>query len=211
MASRKPKVVVTRKLPDPVEARMRELFDVELNADDRPMSRARLAEAMARADALVPTVTDRIDAELVAAAGPQLRLIASFGAGVDHIDLAAAAARGVTVTNTPSVLADDTADAVMGLILAVSRRLVEGAEVVQAGGFHGWAPTWMLGHRIGGKKLGIIGLGRIGLAVARRARAFGLSIHYHNRKPVPAIVAEPMCGSSTTLGRRSRAGSIAGS
>ena len=192
MVSRKPKVVVTRKLPDAVEARMRELFDVELNSADVPMTPAALAEAMGRADVLAPTVTDRIDADLIAKAGPRLKLIASFGAGVDHIDLAAATARGMTVTNTPGVLTEDTADMAMTLILAAARRVVEGAEVVQAGGFHGWGPTWMMGRRIGGKKLGIIGMGRIGLALARRARAFGLSIHYHNRKPVPPLVAEEL-------------------
>ena len=192
MPPRKSKVVVTRKLPDAVEARMRELFDVELNSADVPMTPAALAEAMGRADVLAPTVTDRIDADLIAKAGPRLKLIASFGAGVDHIDLAAATARGMTVTNTPGVLTEDTADMAMTLILAAARRVVEGAEVVQAGGFHGWGPTWMMGRRIGGKKLGIIGMGRIGLALARRARAFGLSIHYHNRKPVPPLVAEEL-------------------
>jgi glyoxylate reductase len=191
MAGRKPKVVVTRKLPDPVETRMRELFDVELNLDDTPMSPAALKAAMARADVLAPTVTDRIDAEVIAAAGPDLKMIANFGAGVDHIDVSAAKARGVTVTNTPGVLTEDTADVAMALILATARRLVEGAKVVDAGGFTGWSPTWMLGHRIAGKRLGIVGMGRIGQALARRARAFGLSIHYHNRKPVAgALQAE---------------------
>jgi glyoxylate reductase len=192
MPPRKPKVVVTRKLPDPVEARMRELFDVELNAGDQPMSPESLARAMARADVLAPTITDRIDAELIARAGPDLKLIANFGAGVDHIDVAAAVARGLTVTNTPGVLTDDTADMTMGLILAVARRIVEGSEVVQSGGFEGWSPTWMLGRRLRGKALGIIGMGRIGQALARRARAFGISIHYHNRRPVPAAVAEEL-------------------
>jgi glyoxylate reductase len=192
MASRKPKVVVTRKLPDPVEARMGELFDVALNHDDAPMEAAALAAAAAEADVLAPTVTDRIDADLIARAGPRLRLIANFGAGVDHIDLAAAAAKGITVTNTPGVLTEDTADMTMALILAVARRVVEGANLVQAGGFHGWSPTWMTGRRLAGKRLGIIGLGRIGLAVARRGRAFGLSIHYHSRKPAPAPIAEAL-------------------
>ena len=191
MAGRKPKVVVTRKLPDPVETRMRELFDVELNLDDRPMTKAALGEAMARADVLAPTVTDRIDAEVLSHAGPNLKMIANFGAGVDHIDVAAAKARGITVTNTPGVLTEDTADVTMALILASARRLVEGARVIEAGGFTGWSPTWMLGHRIAGKRLGIVGMGRIGQALARRAKAFGLSIHYHNRRPVaPAIQAE---------------------
>jgi glyoxylate reductase len=192
MAVRKQKVVVTRKLPDPVETRMRELFDTELNIEDTPLSGAALAAAMSRADVLVPTITDRIDQKVIAAAGERLKLIANFGAGVDHIDVTAATDRGLTVTNTPGVLTDDTADLTMGLIMAVSRRVVEGAEVIRDGGFHGWSPTWMLGRRIGGKRLGIIGMGRIGQALARRARAFGLSIHYHNRKPVPARIAEEL-------------------
>jgi glyoxylate reductase len=192
MASRKPKVVVTRKLPDAVEARMRELFDAELNADDTPMGPEALADAVARADVLAPTVTDRIDAALLAQAGPDLKLIANYGAGVDHIDVEAAAARGITVTNTPGVLTEDTADMAMALILATCRRLVEGAEVVRADGFHGWYPTWMMGRRLRGKKLGIIGLGRIGRALARRARAFGLEVNYHNRKPAPAAVAQEL-------------------
>jgi glyoxylate reductase len=192
MAARKPKVVVTRKLPDPVETRMRELFDTELNLDDAPMTAAALEAAAARAEVLVPTITDRIDAPLIAKAGPKLKLIANFGAGVDHIDVTAAADRGIVVTNTPGALTEDTADLTMGLIMAVSRRVVEGAEVLHAGGFHGWSPTWMLGRRIGGKRLGIIGMGRIGQALARRARAFGLSIHYHNRKPVSGRIAEEL-------------------
>ena len=192
MALRKPKVVVTRKLPDPVETRMRELFDTELNLDDAPLGAAQLAAAMQRADVLVPTITDRLDQRVIAAAGEQLKLIANFGAGVDHIDVTAATDRGITVTNTPGVLTDDTADLTMGLIMAVSRRVVEGAEVIRKGDFHGWSPTWMLGRRIGGKRLGIIGMGRIGQALARRARAFGLSIHYHNRKPVGARIAEEL-------------------
>jgi glyoxylate reductase len=192
MAVRKPKVVVTRKLPDPVETRMRELFDTELNLEDAPMSGAALAAAVGRADVLVPTITDKIDQQVIAAAGERLKLIANFGAGVDHIDVTAATERGLTVTNTPGVLTDDTADLTMGLIMAVSRRVVEGAEVIRDGGFHGWSPTWMLGRRIGGKRLGIIGMGRIGQALARRARAFGLSIHYHNRKPVPPRIAEEL-------------------
>jgi len=192
MAIRKPKVVVTRKLPDPVETRMRELFNTELNLEDAPMDGAALAAALGRAEVLVPTITDRIDAKVIAAAGEQLKLIANFGAGVDHIDVTAATDRGITVTNTPGVLTDDTADLTMGLIMAVSRRVVEGAEVIRKGDFHGWSPTWMLGRRIGGKRLGIIGMGRIGQALARRARAFGLSIHYHNRKPVGPRLAEEL-------------------
>jgi glyoxylate reductase len=192
MAIRKPKVVVTRKLPDPVETRMRELFDTELNVEDAPMSAAALASAVQRADVLVPTITDKIDASVIAAAGERLKLIANFGAGIDHIDVTAATDKGVTVTNTPGVLTDDTADLTMGLIMAVSRRLVEGAEAIHKGDFHGWSPTWMMGRRIGGKRLGIIGMGRIGQALARRARAFGLSIHYHNRKPVGPRLAEEL-------------------
>jgi lactate dehydrogenase-like 2-hydroxyacid dehydrogenase len=190
MAARKPKVIVTRKLPDPVETRMRELFDTELNLADAPMDRHALAEAVGRADVLAPTITDRIDAALLEKAGPGLKLIANFGAGFDHIDVAAANARGITVTNTPGVLTEDTADLTMALIMAVARRLVEGANVTQSGGFRGWSPTWMLGRRITGKRLGIIGMGRIGQAVARRAKAFGLQIHYHNRKPVSPRIAE---------------------
>ena len=192
MPVRKPKVVVTRKLPDAVETRMRELFDTELNLDDAPLTSEALAAAMARADVLVPTITDRIDAAVIAKAGDKLKLIANFGAGVDHIDVTAATERGLTVTNTPGVLTDDTADLTMGLIMAVSRRVVEGAEVIHHGDFKGWSPTWMLGRRIGGKRLGIVGMGRIGQALARRARAFGLSIHYHNRKPVSPRIAEEL-------------------
>jgi glyoxylate reductase len=182
---RKPLVIVTRKLPDHVETRMRELFDTRLNDDDKPMSRAELIEAVKTAEVLVPTVTDPIDAAVLTQAGEQLRLIANFGNGVDNIDVTAALARGITVTNTPGVLTEDTADMTMALILAVPRRLSEGANVMT--GQHewtGWSPTWMLGHRIGGKRLGIIGMGRIGQAVARRARAFGLQVHYHNRRRV---------------------------
>ena len=192
MAARKPKVIVTRKLPDPVETRMRELFDTELNLTDAPMTRAQLSDAVGRADVLAPTITDKIDAALLEKAGPKLKLIANFGAGVDHIDVAAANARGITVTNTPGVLTEDTADLTMALIMAVARRIVEGANVTQAGGFSGWTPTWMMGHRITGKRLGIIGMGRIGQAVARRAKAFGLQIHYHNRKPVSPRIAEEL-------------------
>ncbi len=180
--SRKPLVVITRKLPDQVETRMRELFDVRLNETDTPMTREALAAAMQTAEVLVPTVTDKIDAELIGKAGPQLKLIANFGNGVDNIDVKEAHTHGITVTNTPNVLNEDTADMTMALILAVPRRLTEGAAVLTGEGeWQGWSPTWMLGRRISGKKLGIIGLGRIGIAVARRARAFGLSINYHNR------------------------------
>jgi glyoxylate reductase len=192
MAARKPKVIVTRRLPDPVETRMRELFDTELNLDDVPLDREALIKAVQQADAIVPTITDHIDADLIAAAGDKLKLIANFGAGVDHIDVAAANERGIAVTNTPGVLTEDTADLTMALIMAVSRRIVEGANVVQAGGFTGWTPTWMMGRRVNGKRLGIIGMGRIGQAVARRAKAFGMQIHYHNRKPVSHVIAEEL-------------------
>jgi len=182
MAAKKPLVVVTRKLPDPIETRMMELFDARLNVDDRPMTKAELIEAVKQADVLVPTVTDRVDAGVLAQAGPNLRLIANFGAGVDHIDLATARQRGITVTNTPDVLTEDTADMAMALILSVSRRVSEGERLLRSNKWEGWGPTFMLGHRIWGKRLGIIGMGRIGQAVARRAKGFGLSIHYHNRK-----------------------------
>ncbi|WP_333793120.1 2-hydroxyacid dehydrogenase [Hyphomicrobium sp.] len=182
----KPIVVVTRKLPDVVEARMRELFDARLNSDDTPMTQAELAEAARIADVLVPTVTDRIDRAVIAQAGPRLRLIANFGTGVDNIDLDTARNRAITVTNTPGVLTEDTADMTMALILAVPRRLPEGAAYLKdaKNKWAGWSPTWMLGRRIFGKRLGIVGMGRIGRAVAQRAKAFGLQIHYHNRKRV---------------------------
>jgi len=181
---RKPLVIVTRKLPDPVETRMMELFDTRLNLSDTPMSRDQLAAAMAEADVLVPTVSDRIDQALIEGAGERMKLIASFGTGVDNIDHRAAKTRGIVVTNTPGVLTEDTADMTMALILAVPRRIVEGAKLVESGKWAGWSPTGMLGHRIHGKRLGIIGMGRIGSAVARRAKGFGLSVHYHNRKRV---------------------------
>ena len=181
---KKPLVVVTRKLPDVIETRMMELFDARLNSDDTPLTHAQLIEAAQVADVLVPTVTDRIDRDLIEKAGPQLRLIASFGTGVDHIDLKAARERGISVTNTPGVLTEDTADMTMALLLAVARRLAEGERLVRTGQWAGWGPTTMLGHRIWGKRLGILGMGRIGQALARRARAFGMSIHYHNRRRV---------------------------
>jgi glyoxylate reductase len=183
---KKPIVVVTRKLPDVIETRMMELFDTRLNLDDHPLTVEQLTEAVRTADVLVPTVTDRIDATLLAEAGPTLKLIASFGTGVDHIDLKAATEKGITVTNTPGVLAEDTADMAMALILAVCRRITEGERILRDGEWYGWSPNWMLGRRIHGKRLGIVGMGRIGTALARRARGFGLSVHYHNRNRVAA-------------------------
>jgi glyoxylate reductase len=192
MSRKKPLVVLTRKLPDVVETRMRELFDARLNVDDKPMTQDDLAAAMRSADVLVPTVTDRIDAELIEKAGSQLKLIANFGNGVDNIDVGAAFQRGIAVTNTPGVLTQDTADMTMALILAVARRIVEGAEVIPEGNWTGWSPTWMLGTRITGKRLGIVGMGRIGQALAYRARAFGLQIHYHNRRHVASSIEEEL-------------------
>jgi len=188
MPAKKPLVIVTRKLPDAIETRMRELFDARLNVDDAPMSQADLIEAVSKADVLVPTITDRIDSKVIVRAGPNLKLIASFSAGIDHVDVKTALDRGITVTNTPGVLTEDTADMTMALILAVPRRLVEGVKELEGDHFKGWTPSWMLGHRVQGKRLGIVGMGRIGQAVARRAKAFGLQIHYHNRKPVPSDI-----------------------
>lgn len=188
MPRTRPKVIVTRRLPQAVETRMAELFDVELNFDDAAMDAAALADAFARADVVVPTVSDDITADIVAAAGPKLKLLANFGTGIDHIDLSAARAKNIVVTNTPGVLTDDTADMVMALILGVARRIGEGEKLLRAGEWTGWSPTGMLGHRVTGKRLGIVGMGRIGQAVALRARAFGCSIHYHNRHRLPAAV-----------------------
>ncbi|HEX8373584.1 MAG TPA: D-glycerate dehydrogenase, partial [Geminicoccaceae bacterium] len=185
MARNRPLVIVTRKLPDVIETRMRELFDTRLNDADEPWGRAELAEAVKACDVLVPTVTDRIDSAVLAHAGERLRLIANYGNGVDNIDVEAAYKRGITVTNTPGVLTEDTADMTMCLILAVSRRLAEGERLARSGDWGGWSPTSMLGHRIWGKRLGILGMGRIGSAVARRAKGFGLSVHYHNRRRAP--------------------------
>lgn len=179
----KPKVFVTRRLPAPVEKRLGDLFEATFTKQDSPLSRAQLLDAAQNAEVLAATLGDQLDAAFFDAVGAQLKLVANFGAGVDHIDVRAANRRGVTVTNTPSVLAEDAADMAMALILAVPRRLVEGVRALENNDFRGWSPTWMLGRRVRGKKLGVIGLGRVGEAVARRARAFGLSIHYHNRTP----------------------------
>jgi glyoxylate reductase len=194
MASgKKPLVVVTRKLPDSVETRMRELFETRLNLDDKPMSQADLVEAVRTADVIVPTVTDEIDRSVLSQSGERLKLIANFGNGVDNIDVATALQRGITVTNTPGVLTEDTADMTMALILAVPRRLAEGSQVLTRDkDWTGWSPTWMLGHRIWGKRLGIVGMGRIGQAVARRAKAFGLQIHYHNRRRAAPRIEEEL-------------------
>jgi glyoxylate reductase len=184
-------VVVTRRLPEPVETRMTELFDVRLRETDDKMTREELAEAMATCDVLVPTITDQIDAGLIAKAGERLKLIASYGSGFDHIDVATARSRGILVSNTPGVVTEDTADMTLALILAVTRRIPEGLAAMQAGQWQGWAPTAFLGGRLGGRRLGILGMGRIGQAVARRARAFGMQVHYHNRRRVrPEIEAE---------------------
>jgi glyoxylate reductase len=188
----KPLVVVTRRLPDTIETRMRELFNASLNIDDRALSKDELIEAVKTAQVLVPTVTDEVDADVIAAAGDQLKLIANFGNGVDHIDVAAAQAKGIAVTNTSGVLTEDTADMTMALILAVSRRIAEGSRVIPDGNFQGWSPTWMLGHRITGKRLGIVGMGRIGQALARRAKAFGLQVHYHNRRPISSAIEQEL-------------------
>jgi len=189
---RHPRVIVTRELADPVMDRLEALFDTTNNRGDVAMTRERLAAAMADCDVLVPTVTDEIDAELIAGAGARLKLIANYGAGVNHIALKAARARGIIVTNTPGVLTEDTADMAMALIVSVPRRLAEGEKLVRSGEWHGWSPGGMLGRRIGGKALGIVGMGRIGQALARRAKAFGLQVHYHNRKPVPALIEEEL-------------------
>ncbi len=175
-------VVVTRRLPEVVETRLKELFDVELREDDTPMTSEELADAMGRADVLVPTITDQIDARLLARAGDKLKLIANYGAGVDHIDVATARQRGIHVSNTPGVVTEDTADMVLALILAVTRRMAEGMQLAKSDEWSGWSPTAMLGGRLKGRRLGILGMGRIGQAVARRAAVFGMQVHYHNRK-----------------------------
>ena len=191
MSRTKPTVVVTRKLPDTVETRMMELFDVRLNVDDHPFTTDELIATSAMCDVLVPTLTDVLSAEVIAKFNPRLKMIANFGNGVDHIDVTAAQARGIMVSNTPDVLTDDTADMTMALIVGVPRRLVEGARMIREDRFTGWTPTHMLGHRLAGKRLGIIGMGRIGTAVARRARGFGMTVHYHNRRRLqPELEAE---------------------
>jgi glyoxylate reductase len=192
MPGKQMSVVVTRRLPEVVETRMKELFDVELRDDDTPMTTEQLADAMGRADVLVCTITDKIDAKLLGRAGEQLKLIANFGAGVDHIDVATARQRGIHVSNTPGVVTEDTADMVMALILAVTRRMAEGLRVAQSDDWGGWAPTAMLGGRIKGRRLGILGMGRIGQAVARRAAAFGMQVHYHNRRRLRPEIEEEL-------------------
>jgi glyoxylate reductase len=190
--SSKPRVIVTRKFPDPVEARMQELFEVELNPTDTPFTPAQLVDALNRADILAPTITDKLDAGLIAEAGPQLKMIANFGVGVDHIDLDAAQKRNIVVSNTPGVLTEDTADIAMALMLDAARRVTEGDRVTRAGGFKGWHPVWMMGRSVHGKSLGIIGMGRIGEAVARRAAGFGMAIHYHNRSRASAAIEQTL-------------------
>ena len=192
MTGKKLKVALTRRLPDSVEQRLVDLFDTVLHDSDKPLSREALIERAQDADVLAATLNDKLDARFFEAVGNRLKMVASFGAGVDHIDIAAANKRGIVVTNTPSVLAEDAADMAMALILAVPRRLVEGVRALENGEFPGWSPTWMLGRRVRGKKLGIIGLGRVGEAIARRAKAFGLSVHYHNRQPINPHIEEEL-------------------
>lgn len=192
MPAQRLSVVVTRRLPEPVETRMKELFNVELRENDKKMTRDELAAAMQRADVLVPCVTDQIDPGLIGQAGDKLKLIANYGAGIDHIDVATARQRGILVSNTPGVVTEDTADMTMALILAVTRRIPEGLALMQAGEWQGWSPMAFLGGRLGGRRLGILGMGRIGQAVARRARAFGMQVHYHNRRRLRPEVEEEL-------------------
>ncbi|MFN3277841.1 MAG: 2-hydroxyacid dehydrogenase [Paracoccus hibiscisoli] len=186
------RVAVTRRLPEAVETRMSELFDVALRDDDRKLSQDELVALMQGADVIVPTVTDQITAAMLARAGERLKLIANFGAGVDHIDVLSARQRGVLVSNTPGVVTEDTADMTLALILAVTRRIPEGLAEMQAGRWQGWSPTAHLGGRVGGRRLGILGMGRIGQAVARRANAFGMQVHYHNRKRLRPEIEEAL-------------------
>lgn len=188
MPAQRLSVVVTRRLPEPVETRLRELFDVRLSEDDAPMGREALVAAMRDADVLVPTITDKIDQSMLAAAGERLKLIANYGAGFDHIEVQTARQRGILVSNTPGVVTEDTADMAMALLLAVTRRIPEGLALMQSGDWKGWSPTALLGGRIGGRRLGILGMGRIGQALARRARTFGMQVHYHNRRRLHAEV-----------------------
>ena len=182
MSGNRTKVVLTRRLPEPVETRLKELFDVTLRDHDTPMSRAELVDAVKSCDVLVPTITDKIDAGLLGQAGENLKLIANFGAGIDHIDVETARQRGILVSNTPDVVTEDTADMAMALLMAVVRKIPQGLQAMQSGEWTGWSPTAYLGGRLGGRRLGILGMGRIGQAVARRANAFGMQIHYHNRR-----------------------------
>ncbi|MCQ0092917.1 D-glycerate dehydrogenase [Roseovarius sp. M141] len=192
MPSHRLSVALTRRLPEPVEARLCELFDTTLREDDTPMTREELVAAARGSDVLVPTLTDRIDAGLIGQAGDRLKLIANYGAGVDHIDVATARQRGILVSNTPGVSADDTADMTMALILSVTRRIPEGLALMQSGEWRGWSPTALLGGRVSGRRLGVLGLGRIGQAVARRAAAFGMEVHYHNRKRLRPEIEEEL-------------------
>lgn len=192
MPSQPLKVVVTRRLPEPVEARMCQLFDTVLRDEDTPMSRDELVEAAQSADVLVPTLSDRIDAGMIGQVGERLKLIANYGAGVDHIDIITARQRGILVSNTPGVSADDTADMAIALILATLRRIPEGLALMQTGDWAGWSPTALMGGRVSGRRLGILGLGRIGQAVARRAAAFGMQVHYHNRKRLRPEIEQPL-------------------
>lgn len=193
MTSSKPKILVTRRLPESIEARMATLFETDINEGDVTLTADDIIEGLAGKDVLVSSITDRIDADLVARMPKSVRLIAQFGNGVDNIDVEAALAAGLTVTNTPSVLTEDTADMAMVLMLALPRRLVEGTQMlVRDGVWAGWSPTSMLGHRLRGKALGIVGMGRIGTAVAQRAKAFGLQIHYFSRNRRPPAVETPL-------------------
>ena len=180
----RPRVIVTRPLPG-VEPKMLELFDTVLNPEDRAFTREELLAAMRDCDVLVPNVTDKIDAGMIEQAGDRIKLIANFGAGVDHLDIPALKAKGIAVTNTPDVFTDDTADITMALILTATRRLSEGIRMVAAGEWDGWAPSRMLGRNLRGKLLGIVGMGAIGKELAIRARAFGMEVAYNNRRRLP--------------------------